>query len=58
MVFGAHVMKLQIIKLDNNNIAISKDFSDANDRGEISHFIVELEIIKHELLKLWKNLKE
>lgn len=45
-------MKLQMFR-KGENIVSNKDFTDIKDSGEIAHFIVELEIIKQELLEIW-----
>lgn len=47
-------MKIQIARIEDT-IAVSKDFRDIKSRGEISHILAELEILKQELLKKWYN---
>lgn len=52
-------MKIQIMRLDGiNTVATSKDYADIKGRGEIAHFLVELEIIKMELMGLWEKYTE
>lgn len=46
-------MKIQIYRQDDNNIFTGTDYRDIKDRGEISHIICQLEIIKKELLEIW-----
>lgn len=49
-------MRLLIERLgDGETIATVKDFKDIKHRGEISHILAELEIIKGQLLNLWVN---
>lgn len=50
-------MKIQISRIDND-IITTKDFRDILDKGEISHFLIELEIIKFELIDLWEEYNE
>jgi len=50
-------MKIQIAKI-NDIIAVSKDFRDITSRGEISHVLAELEILKQELLIRWMKFQE
>jgi len=49
-------MKIAIRKV-GNDIQTLKDFDDIEGKGEIAHFIAELELIKQELLKLWETKK-
>lgn len=44
-------MKIGLIRQEGNIIAI-KDYSDIEEKGEISHMIAELELIKLDLLKI------
>ena len=49
-------MEIKLKKLKGTgNIIKYTDFTDAVDRGEIAHFIAELETMKIELLELWDN---
>ena len=50
-------MKIQIARL-NDMVVVSKDLRDIQSRGEISHVLAELELIKIDLLMRWKNFKE
>jgi len=43
------------IKREGANIVTARDFDDVEDRGEIAHFICELDVIRGELLKLWEE---
>jgi len=49
-------MEIQIIN-DGENIITTKNL-EPEDRGEIAHFITELETLKQELLIIWEELKE
>ncbi len=40
---------------ENNNIVRVMDISNPRTKGEVSHFIAELEIIKLEPLELWEK---
>ena len=51
-------MKIQMFRSKDNNIITNKDFSDIKDSGEIAHFIIEIEIIKNELVKIWEEYNE
>ncbi|MFW9928647.1 MAG: hypothetical protein ACFFD1_04585 [Candidatus Thorarchaeota archaeon] len=47
-------MKIAIAVSDNEkNIAVVKDYTNITDKGQISHFLMELEFIKQDLLQLW-----
>ena len=46
-------MQLKIVRL-GDTIATYKDF-EGIERGEISHLICELELIRSELLGLWRD---
>lgn len=48
-------MECSITKL-GDNIMVTKTFDNYEDRGEIAHFIVELELLKKELLKIFNDL--
>ncbi len=47
-------MKIAIARQGENIVAV-KDFTDIKDKGEISHFLMELELIKLDLLELWDD---
>lgn len=52
-------MKVLIQMLeDRKNIYTERDFRDINDRGEVAHFICELESIKSDLLEIWENMEK
>jgi len=51
-------MKIEIVKLPGDTIAVTKDLRDIDSAGEISHVLVELEILKQQLLMLWIRFKE
>lgn len=44
-----------MIKRVGGSVSVIADFSDIDSRGEVAHFITELEIIKQRLLKLWEE---
>jgi hypothetical protein len=50
-------MKLQISRV-GDSIAVYKEWKDIQGRGEIAHILVELEIVKNELMALWVNYDE
>ena len=47
-----------MIARQGENIVTAKEFEDVIDRGEISHFLTELEVIKLELLEMFIELGE
>lgn len=47
-------MKLIIERVGENIIRVS-DLSDPRDKGEIAHFICELEAVKKELQGMWEE---
>jgi len=50
-------MEVQIKRV-NDTIGVYKDFKDIKARGEISHVLMELELMKQELLVLWHSWKD
>lgn len=36
-----------------DNIITCKDYRDIEDKGEISHILMELEFLKQDLMELW-----
>jgi hypothetical protein len=50
-------MKIAIAR-SGDNIATIKDYQNINDKGEISHFLIEIELIKQDLLDLWTEWHE
>lgn len=51
-------MKIAIGRKDDQNIVTIKDYSNIKDKGEIAHFLAELDIIKLDLLELWEEYNE
>lgn len=52
-------MKILIATDDlHENIGVIKEYTPIDSKGEIAQFIVELEIIKEELIDLWKEYVE
>ena len=47
-------MKIAIGRRGKDIVAV-KDYADIQGRGEIAHFIAELESIKKDLLELWEQ---
>ena len=49
-----------IIATDTNgdNIATIKEYYPIHNKGEISHFLMELEFIKEDLMDLWQKVSE
>lgn len=50
-------MKIAIVR-EGGNIVTIKDYSDIDQKGEVSHMITELELIKQDLLEIWEELQE
>ena len=50
-------MKIAIINNGNGNITSIREYSSVESRGEIAHFLAELESIKLDLLELWEEEK-
>lgn len=47
-------MKIAIGRRGDDIVAV-KDYADIQGRGEIAHFLAELESIKKDLLELWEK---
>ncbi len=47
-----------VIAREGENIVTAKDYNNVIDRGEISHFLAEIEVIKFELLEMFIELGE
>ena len=45
-------MEIRLKKVGNDIVKFT-DFTDAKERGEIAHFIAELEVMKRDLVELW-----
>jgi hypothetical protein len=50
-------MKLAIYR-NGENIVCIREFHDPESKGEIAHFLAELELTKQELLELWEAWNE
>jgi hypothetical protein len=50
-------MKIAIVNQGNGNIVSVKEYEPIESRGEIAHFLAELESIKLDLLELWEEEK-
>lgn len=49
-------MKIQIEMLnDNQSIACIKEYFPIKDKGEIAHFLAEINLIQQELIELWEE---
>lgn len=48
-------MKFLIANKGDGNIITIKEFLEIEGRGEISHFIAELELARLELLEMWEE---
>jgi len=46
------------ISTSAGNVLTTKILDDVEDRGEIAHFIVELEILKKELVDMFDNYED
>ena len=42
----------------DGTIATVKNFEDVHTKGEVAHFLAELEIIKQELLEIWVKVQD
>lgn len=47
-------MKIGIARKGKDIITV-KDYSNIDQKGEISHFLIELELIKQDLLEIWEE---
>ncbi len=45
-------MKIAIARQGENIVAV-KDYTNIKEKGEISHFLMEIELIKLDLMELW-----
>jgi len=50
-------MKIAIIR-QGDNIRTIKDYSDIQDKGEVSHIYLELQLIQEDLLNMWEEINE
>jgi hypothetical protein len=50
------MVKIQIARLPNNIIASSLDLTDIQSRGELSHILAELELVKSKILAKWAKM--
>ena len=50
-------MKIAIARKDGDIVTI-KDYSNVDGRGEVAHFLIELELMKLDLLDIWVDMKE
>ena len=48
-------MKIAIARKGEKDVITIKEYTDISGKGEIAHFLVELEIIKLDLLGLWEE---
>lgn len=48
-------MKIQIASI-GDKIGVSKDYRETN-KSEIAHILIEVEVIKQELLDLWRKVE-
>ena len=48
-------MKIAIYR-NGMNIVTIKDYRDIDDKGEIGHILMEMELIKKELVGLWEKI--
>lgn len=51
-------MRVGVVKTSEDRIATIKDYSNIGGKGEVAHFIAEVEIIKLDLLDIWENMQE
>lgn len=49
-------MRIHIYR-DGDQVFTEFDLVDIKDSGEVAHFIVELELLKAELLDIWKEIE-
>ena len=43
---------------EGENIGIIKDYSNISEKGQVSHFLAELELIRMDLLEIWEEMNE
>lgn len=48
-------MKIAIVNNEQGEIVTIKEYEPIESRGEIAHFLAELESIKLDLLELWED---
>ena len=48
-------MKIAIARKGDKDIVTIRDYGNIRDSGEIAHFIIELESIKTDLLRIWEE---
>lgn len=41
---------------DGNRIAVVKEYDDIDDKGQVAHFLMELEFIKEDLMDIWAEM--
>lgn len=51
-------MKIGISTREDNNIVCIKDYSDIREKGQIAHFIAEIEVIRNDLIDIWQEWNE
>ena len=51
-------MKIAIANKGDGNIITIKEYLPVQDKGEITHFIAELELIKLDLLEMFETYEE
>lgn len=50
-------MKIAIgYEKESGNIITIKEYTPIDSKGEVSHFLAELEIIKNDLLEIWEEI--
>jgi hypothetical protein len=48
-------MKIAMIYSGDGNITTIKEYTPVHSRGEIAHFLAELELIRMDLLQMWEE---
>ena len=49
-------MNLSIARY-GKNIVVTKDFTSPEERGEVAHFLAEVETLRRELQDLWEKME-
>jgi len=49
-------MKIGIVNQGNGNIATIKEYEPIESRGEVAHFLAELESIRLDLMEIWEEM--
>jgi len=51
-------MQFAIYRDQNDNIVTTSDFRNPRDKSEVANMLVELELVRQDLMELWCYLKD